>query len=292
VPLEATLKRILEQWLKAGILYLNKYETSEQGTPQGGILSPTLANFVLNGLERAIIVRKDYNISGYNRLYFGTGPPKNIVFLNSVTEAFPRKMREEGKSTQRIRSKHTQLKCIRYADDFVVLARSQRMIIQSVKPAVEEFLRERGLYLSQEKTKIISIIKGEKLNFLGYCFQYFNTHKTIPDNLGRAGIVCYPQKTKVLGIIKIIKDIIKKSMNKSSYQLISELNPIIRRWCNYFNLSQSYKARNYLEHRLFKLTFKWCTRKHPDWGKKKIAKHYYLYKENASRFDLYGRRRT
>lgn len=64
------------------------------------------------------------------------------------------------------------LKTIRYADDFVVIAPSRRIIEKFVKPSVEKFLKERGLKLSPEKTNIFKIESGAELKFLGYTFKY------------------------------------------------------------------------------------------------------------------------
>jgi RNA-directed DNA polymerase len=63
------------------------------------------------------------------------------------------------------------VKCVRYADDFVILARNKRILTNYIKPAVVKFLKERGLTLSEEKTKIFGIRK-EPLDFLGYRFKY------------------------------------------------------------------------------------------------------------------------
>jgi RNA-directed DNA polymerase len=66
------------------------------------------------------------------------------------------------------------VKTVRYADDFVVIGPSRRIIEQFVKPSVESFLKERGLRLSPEKTKIFQLKSGTELKFLGYCFKYKN----------------------------------------------------------------------------------------------------------------------
>lgn len=63
-------------------------------------------------------------------------------------------------------------KTIRYADDFVVITNSRRIIELKIKPAVVKFLKERGVSLSEENTKIFSIASGNELNFLGYTFKY------------------------------------------------------------------------------------------------------------------------
>jgi RNA-directed DNA polymerase len=122
---------------------------TELGTPQGGIISPTLANFTLNGLERTI---------NQSILPLTTSKEQRIVV----------KLKDGSKT--RIASGLTY---IRYADDFVVLARSNYIIKDLVVPAVNKFLQERGLILSPEKTKIFRLSdKDAELNFLGYTFKY------------------------------------------------------------------------------------------------------------------------
>lgn len=91
------------------------------GTPQGGIISPTLANFTLNGLEEKVI--------------------KSIYAIT--------KSREQRKTVKlrdgRLERLSMMVSVVRYADDFIVLARSRNIINKLVNPAVTEFLKERGL---------------------------------------------------------------------------------------------------------------------------------------------------
>jgi RNA-directed DNA polymerase len=118
---------VLRKWLQAGVVENHKLYPTEQGTPQGGIISPTAANMVLDGLERML------------------------------SHAF-RKRKSGG---QVINSK---VHCIRYADDFVVTGTSPDVLIKA-KGYIEAFLAERGLTLSPEKTTIVHITEG--FEFLG-----------------------------------------------------------------------------------------------------------------------------
>ncbi len=120
-----TDKAILKKWLKAGFVYQNELFPTEAGTPQGGIISPVLANMTLDGLEAML------------------------------AEKFPK-------------AKKTGLKMnmVRYADDFIITGNSKEWLEHEVKPAVVEFLAERGLVLSPEKTKVTHIRDG--FDFLGW----------------------------------------------------------------------------------------------------------------------------
>jgi len=123
-----TDKQVLEKWLKAGFMEKRVLFPTEAGTPQGGIISPTLANLTLDGLGRLL---KD-------------------TFR-------PRKIR--GKLF------NPKVNFVRYADDFIITGCSQELLENEVKPLVERFMLDRGLQLSPEKTCITHIEQG--FDFLG-----------------------------------------------------------------------------------------------------------------------------
>jgi len=114
-------KDILRMWLKAGYMEKHVLYKTEEGTPQGGIISPVLANLALDGLEAEL------------RTQF----PKN-----------------------RRRSARAMVNLVRYADDFVITGGSKELLENEVKPLVEQFMATRGLELSAEKTLITHITDG------------------------------------------------------------------------------------------------------------------------------------
>jgi RNA-directed DNA polymerase len=118
IPME---KAMLRKWLKSGYMEKNTLYPTEEGTPQGGIISPVLANMTLDGLERRL------------------------------RERFP-------KTT--VKGIAAKVNFVRYADDFIVTAASPQLLEQEVKPLVEAFLKERGLELSKAKTCITHIGEG------------------------------------------------------------------------------------------------------------------------------------
>lgn len=139
VPMD---KVILRKWLKSGILYRGQYEPTEEGTPQGGIISPTLANMALNGLETELI-KHVYKSMGYKKAQLAK------VHLT------------------------------RYADDFVVTGASREVLDQQVRPWVERFLNTRGLELSADKTRTTRIEDG--FDFLGWTARkYSGKYLTTP----------------------------------------------------------------------------------------------------------------
>jgi RNA-directed DNA polymerase len=120
-------KSILKKWLKAGYMESGRLNPTDAGTPQGGIISPVLSNWALDGLEAVL------------ETHFGK---KN-------TKA----------------SYKTKVNYVRYADDFVITGISKELLVERVKPLVEAFMAERGLTLSAEKTLITHITDG--FDFLG-----------------------------------------------------------------------------------------------------------------------------
>ena len=121
---------ILQKWLKSGYMEKHVLHESMDGTPQGGIISPALANCALDGLERVL------------------------------QEKFP--------AAKRLRSLGGKKPCVhlvRYADDFVITSKSKELLEGEIKSLVEQFLRERGLELSPTKTVITHVEHG--FDFLG-----------------------------------------------------------------------------------------------------------------------------
>ena len=141
----ALLKRVpvfretIRRWLKSGIIEFGKYYQTKSGTPQGGIISPLLANIALDGMERL----------------FGAENSKGNY-------TSPSDRCGENK----------RLNLIRYADDFVVTAPSREKIVSYVLPKLRTFLKERGMKLNEAKTKIIH--RNEGFDFLGFNIRQFH----------------------------------------------------------------------------------------------------------------------
>ncbi|MBC2747376.1 MAG: group II intron reverse transcriptase/maturase [ANME-2 cluster archaeon] len=126
-------KSILKQFLKAGFVYKHHLNSTKAGTPQGGIISPILANMTLDRIER-VISEKYYTGKGWK-----SRNPRKVNFL-------------------------------RYADDFIVTADSEETA-KEIRGLIEVFLKERGLELSMEKTLITHIDQG--FDFLGWNFRKY-----------------------------------------------------------------------------------------------------------------------
>jgi RNA-directed DNA polymerase len=260
IPLNNKLKIILKDWLKSGYMEKSVFHMSESGTPQGGVISPCLANLTLDGLE-------DVTYSS----------------ITSLTKSKERRITIKHRDGSKSRVS-LNLFVVRYADDFVIVARSKHIITKYVLPKIIEFLKIRGLHLSREKTKIFTLSNEKaELNFLGYTIKYRSNWKHnrafVLRHSGTRAVGLYPNKDKIYNIIKKMKEIIIKSQNLTSYTLISKLNPIITGWANYFNIGNCARFRDYIRQALWKLTWGWCIKKHKRWGKKKIVKYYFRSEE-------------
>lgn len=130
-------KTLLKEFLNAGFVYRQKLFDTLSGTPQGGVISPTLANITLDGLEEAIL-------DGFYRDSSGV----------------------KGK-----RYNPYKIHLVRFADDFIVTATSEKALTQ-IKTIIDSFLVVRGLELSKSKTSITNITSG--FDFLGWNFRKFN----------------------------------------------------------------------------------------------------------------------
>lgn len=146
-------KKILKQFLKAGFVYRKDLFPTEKGTPQGGIISPILANLTLNGL--AEMLEKKYSSTTSGRV----SRHKNKHRIHSVV----------------------------YADDFIITANNEE-ILHQIKYDIEEFLLVRGLELSESKTLITSIHNG--FDFLGWNIRKFNAKLIISPSKKSVNRVC------------------------------------------------------------------------------------------------------
>lgn len=217
-----TDKTVLRQWLKAGYVENRTLFPTEAGTPQGGTISPTLANMTLDGLERLLV------------------------------ENFPR---QGWKNHQRWSPK---VNLVRYADDFIITGDSQELLEVEVRPLVEQFLKERGLTLSPDKTRITHIDEG--FDFLGQHLRKFDGKPLVK-----------PSKKNTHAFLAKVRGIINANKSVSQSQLIGLLNPVIRGWANYHAHCAAKDTFDRVDHEIWRALWRWARRRHPkksrDWVK-------------------------
>ncbi len=208
---------ILRKWLKAGYVEDDKLYPSHKGTPQGGIISPTLANLTLDGLERV------------------------------VRDAVPRRSR---------------VNFVRYADDFIITGKSKRLLEENVRPVIEKFLQDRGLSLSQEKTKITHIKHG--FTFLG---QTFRKH-------GRK-LHITPSKEGVLSLKTKVGELIRKHVGSPLEGLVKRLNQTLRGWGNYHRHVVSSEAFSQIDTYVYEQLWRMIRRRHNSKSAKWLYRNYW-----------------
>jgi RNA-directed DNA polymerase len=151
---------------------------------------------------------------------------------------------------------------VTYADDFIITASSKEVLENKVKPIVESFLRERGLELSKDKTKITHIDEG--FDFLGITVRKYN-----------GKYISTPSKKSIKHFLNNIRELIKSHPTAKSENLIHLLNQKIRGWTYYFRNCCAKKTFEYIDHQIFIALWQWVHRRHPRKGAKWRRRKYF-----------------
>ncbi len=215
-------RELIKQWLKAGYVEQEVFHATEQGTPQGGVVSPLLANIALHGMEEAIGVRYDYR--------------GQLIGKRAV---------------------------VRYADDFVCFCET-REDAEQVQGILVAWLKERGLTLSEEKTRIVHLTEG--FDFLGFNIRHYPAPQT-----SRTGwkLLIKPSKESIQDVQKKLKDQWDKVQGTNVQAVLTRLNPVIRGWANYFRTAVAKEIFSNLDRWMFYKADRYTRRMHPkkstDW---------------------------
>jgi RNA-directed DNA polymerase len=218
-----------------------EFQASDIGTPQGGIISPLLANIALDGME------------GY--LY--------------------QKLREKGYKVRELY--RGQIRIVRYADDFVVMHENKE-VIEDSKLIIAEWLKDRGLELSEEKTKIVHSTEG--FDFLGFNCRHYKNETTgyrARKFANKQGfkILIKPSKKSIDTHSNKIKQVLRQMKAATQEQVIWRLNPIIKGWTNYFRACVASETFDSLDYLMWQKIWAWTKRRHPTKGKRWIAGKYF-----------------
>lgn len=217
----------IRQWLKTGVVEREQLTPTEEGTPQGGVISPTLLNVALHGLEQAAGVR-----------YFPDG------------------MRHAGKSES-----GTPV-VIRYADDLVALCVSEEQTRQ-VKQQLAVWLAPRGLAFNEDKTRVVRLEEG--FDFLGFNVRRYRNDK----------LLTKPSKAAVRRIRSRLAAEVKALHGANAQAVINKLNPVIRGWAAYYRTGVSKEIFSSLDHYVWRLTYRWGLRAHPNKSKRWVVARYF-----------------
>lgn len=236
------LERILRAWLKAGVMDEGKLFPTEEGTPQGGVVSPLLANIALHGLE------------------------------SNIKDAFPESIRINGKLINRWKPS-----VIRYADDFCVLHRDLS-VIQQCQQIVQDWLQGMGLELKPSKTRIAHTLKEVDgkigFDFLGFNIRQYKTGKY--QNKQGSKALIKPSDEKIKLHLEELQKIVGSQKSAKQTVLINRLMPVIRGWTNYYSTVVSKKTFEKINHLLTIKLLSWAKRRHPTKNLKWIVNKYWL----------------
>ncbi|MBW4571742.1 MAG: group II intron reverse transcriptase/maturase [Tolypothrix carrinoi HA7290-LM1] len=231
-----TLNRLIKAWLKSGVFDGGEWSKTDEGTPQGGVISPLLANIALHGMEEEI---------------------------NKIAESLPGNKKSNQKA----------LSLIRYADDFVILHPDLDVIVRC-KAEISTWLEKMGLELKPNKTRIghtlqkPNIKSQEGFDFLGFNIRQYKVGKTQSGKSSQGKLLGF--KTLIKPSVKAIKrhyDEICRLIDahKSAPQeaLIKRLNPVIRGWANYYSMVISKEIFSDIDRLIFQKLQSWAKRRHP-----------------------------
>jgi RNA-directed DNA polymerase len=229
------LIKLVGRYLKAGYVDNGVFNKTMSGTPQGGILSPLLANIALTGLEEYL------NISYKKRTQKQYGKDKE--FYKTI-----------GK-----------YRVTRYADDFVIFARNKEDI-EKVPKLLENYLLERGLVLAEDKTKITHLSDG--FDFLGFNSRQYNTYKGIK-------CLIKPSKDSIKSFKVKISERVRLNYGNNVDNLIKSLNPLIIGTANYWKPTVAKKIFSDMDYYIWNKIYKFLRRLHPNKGWKWIKRKYF-----------------
>ena len=239
-----TIRRQVRAWLKAGVMDDKQLFPTSEGTPQGGVISPLLANIALQGMEERI------------KQYAETLPTQSGW----------------GK-----RENRRSLSLIRYADDFVIL-HEDLTVVQRCKEIISEWLNGIGLELKPSKTRLAHTLnqyeqENPGFNFLGFTIQQFSVGKYHSKQGFKTIITPSKQKQKVH--YDQIASVIEAHKAAPQAALISQLNPIIRGWANYYATVVSKVAYSDIDDLTYQKLRAWAKRRHPKKSREWVSKRYW-----------------
>lgn len=237
------IKKQIKSWLKSGVLDKGTYSETRMGTPQGGVISPLLANIALHGMENEL-----------------------MELIDQIPLRYKPESRLMGK-----RDKRATLGVIRYADDFAII-HEDIDIINRCREVLEKWLAKAGLELKPEKTRLTHTlleINNQKpgFDFLGFNIRQYkvgkhhsgkNTQKVL---LGHKTII-KPSKEKIAEHYTEIGKIIERGQSWKQEDLINKLNPLIRGWAQYYTSVNSAVTFEKLGHKVWIKLRAWAKRRH------------------------------
>lgn len=230
--------RLVKAFLKAGVLSEDGVtRDTKMGTPQGGILSPLLANIALSVLD------------------------------DHFAAAWERDMAGRSQRATRRKHGHATYRLVRYADDFVVMIAGTKAHAEALKTDVTAVLAPMGLRLSAEKTMIVDIDEG--FEFLGWRIQ-----RQTQRGSNKRYVYTWPSKKSLTSITAKVRAITKQGTNQPLSSLLRQLNGVLRGWTNYFRHGVSNATFCYVHQFTWLRIVSWLRRKHRRINWKTLRRRY------------------
>ena len=227
---------IIGKMLRAKVFSDDRLLDTNTGTPQGGILSPMLANVALTALD-------DFCYENFG--------------------IFTQRGKKRG-------GNYFQNPIIRYADDFVIVCASEQEAAL-IKESIATFLKDSiGLELSDEKTKVTHIYEG--FNFLGFNIRKY-TARSPSSQIEK--LLIKPQKEKVNDFLRRMQEVLDNNKTAKQESIIRMLNPMLQGFSMYYRFAVSKKTLSNIARILWTKLWKWAKRRHPNKSKGWITKKYY-----------------
>lgn len=213
------VRQQIKAWLKSGVIDQGAFTATSEGTPQGGVISPLLANIALHGLENRIEQEFPVNKAG---------------IISGCKKVYGHNVRKPS--------------FIRYADDFIVMC-EEKAVVQRCREIISDWLKDIGLELKPEKTRLTHTLKPEYsedgiagFDFLGHHVQQYPVGKYRSNKNAYGKILGFktlitPSKKASKVHQEEIGRTIKKHRSSPQVVLIKDLNPIIRGWTSYYKAS-------------------------------------------------------
>jgi len=239
------LLTILHRMLKAGVLEDLQYSATEIGTPQGGIVSPLLANIYLDRFDR-------WFANQYHRF-------------------------SEKQRYRRLQKGLPNCRLIRYADDWVVMVKGTEEQAQTIRKEIGSFIAsDLKMELSLEKTLITHISQG--FDFLGCHFRMADRPKD-----GGKGLYVFPNKKAVQAYKQKIRELTQRNLKGATTltETIIRINWVVIGWGNYFRYVNSKRTYSYLALWTWRRLFQYICKLHPKTGRKKVYQKYQVHSSKS-----------
>lgn len=210
--------KLIRQWLKCGVVDSDGFHGTELGTPQGGVISPLLANIYLHEFDKFWTEQKDV--------------PGVLV---------------------------------RYADDFVILFRTEKEAERGIK-LVQYKMREMGLQLNAKKTRLIDTKNGKE----GFEFLGFHNHRVLSAKYQRYYLQKWPGQKAMNRLRASIREVLdqRSTLVWDIEYLVKKLNPILRGWMNYFKYGNSSRKFSQIDSYIQERMALWWSKKHGKTGRR------------------------